>query len=62
MGREKVISSSHPRKEALDFVTNNGQITLDVEEFIEAGRPSGNDSHSSYVTGGPTEKVCIAHV
>ncbi|KAF9892500.1 hypothetical protein FE257_001609 [Aspergillus nanangensis] len=50
MGRERVIPSSDPRKDALDFVTDNGQHTLRVEEFIEAGRPSGGDSHSSYVT------------
>ncbi|KAJ5971602.1 uncharacterized protein N7479_001520 [Penicillium vulpinum] len=50
MGREKVTPSSNPRKDALNWVTKNGEHTLKVEEFIEAGRPSGADSHSSYVT------------
>ncbi|KGO52957.1 hypothetical protein PEX2_062390 [Penicillium expansum] len=50
MGREQIIPSSDPRKNALDFVTDNGQHTLRVEKFIEAGRPSGGDSHNSYGT------------
>ena len=62
MSREQVIRSTEPRMDALNFVTNNGQYTLRVEEFIEAGRPSGNESHSSYVTRHTTSNVWIAYV
>jgi hypothetical protein len=50
MGREQVFPSIKPRTDALNFVTNNGQHTLKVENFIEAARPSGQDPHSSFVT------------
>ncbi|EAU31067.1 predicted protein [Aspergillus terreus NIH2624] len=50
MSREEIIRSSDPRTDALNYVTKNGRYTLQVEEFIEAGRPDGTELHSSYVT------------
>ncbi|KAJ5674295.1 uncharacterized protein N7477_004229 [Penicillium maclennaniae] len=50
MSREQIIQSHDPRTDALNFVTNRGRYTLRVEEFIEAGRPDGSESHGSPVT------------
>lgn len=57
MSREEIIRSSDPRTDALNYVTKNGRYTLQVEEFIEAGRPDGTESHSSYVTRHTTPNV-----
>ncbi|OJJ51655.1 hypothetical protein ASPZODRAFT_163462 [Penicilliopsis zonata CBS 506.65] len=50
MGREQIVSSKSPRKDAIAYVKNNGQHTLEVDKFIEAGRPSGGDGHAAYAT------------
>ncbi|KAJ5968590.1 hypothetical protein N7501_004838 [Penicillium viridicatum] len=50
MSREQIIQSHDPRTDALNFVTSRGRYTLRVEEFIEAGRPDGSESHHAPVT------------
>ncbi|KAI1978406.1 hypothetical protein LOZ51_000109 [Ophidiomyces ophidiicola] len=49
-GREICINSSSPREEAIKFVTNDYKYRLKVDSFIDAGRPSGLDSHVAPVT------------
>jgi hypothetical protein len=62
MSREQKIQSHDPRTDALNFVTNRGRYTLRVEEFIQAGRPDGTESHASPVTRYITSNVRIAYV
>ncbi|KAJ5319565.1 uncharacterized protein N7506_012269 [Penicillium brevicompactum] len=50
MSREQIFPSTQPRESALQYVTNNGQYTLRVNEFLPAARPSGQEAYSSFVT------------
>ncbi|KAJ5135709.1 uncharacterized protein N7515_004987 [Penicillium bovifimosum] len=50
MSREQIIPSHDPRTDALNFVTNQGRYTLRVEQFIEAGRPDGTETHGAPAT------------
>ncbi|KAJ5576724.1 hypothetical protein N7535_003650 [Penicillium sp. DV-2018c] len=61
MSREQIIRSHDPRTDALNFVTNNGRYTLRVEQFIEAGRPDGTETHGAPVTRFYTSDGQVVH-
>jgi hypothetical protein len=45
---EEVVPSDHLREDAINFVSSGGKNTLIVTKWLDAGRPSGLDSHHSH--------------
>jgi len=47
-GKEIVRETRNPRRDAIDYVSNGGKHKLNVTEWLDSGRPSGQDSHRSH--------------